>query len=238
MSNKSNYEVERCGIDLKVLADANITSKDNKALVIGILRSNLEVSYVSSITGEVHYKTIISVSRKSGEHDSIRIMIPESVLGENREKFARGVCVKVSGLFCSHLHKENGKKNRLMLYVLAEKLEIYPLEISQENNNIVYLKGIVNQPVFTKRSPVSGKKITEIFVRVNRGFYPKADYIPCVVWGRAAYEAEDIIEEGDQIVLAGRIQSRSYAEKGKGTNRVINEVSVFGIFDITKKLDK
>lgn len=106
MSNKSNYEVERCGIDFKVLADANITSEDNKALVIGILRSNLEVSYVSSITGEVHYKTSISVSRKSGEHDSIRIMIPERVLGENQEKFVRGVWVKVSGLFCSQAGKK------------------------------------------------------------------------------------------------------------------------------------
>lgn len=224
MPSENKYEGKRCGIDLSTLENANIISENNKSLVVGVLKSDLEISYISSRTEEVHYKTIISIARKSGEKDSVRIMIAESLIDGNREKLVRGMGIKVTGTLCSHLHKEFNK-NRLLLYILAQSIELVE-ESAPEQNNMVLIRGKVHRPPFAKRS-VGGKKITELFVSVKRND-SMFDYIPCVTWGRAAYQAEDL-EVGEEVLLAGRIQSRSYWEKGTETKRIIYEVSVFGI---------
>lgn len=233
MSNENNKKEQRYGIDPSVFEEVVTTNDDNKAFVVGVLKSNLEINYISSVMKEVYYRTIISVVRKSGEKDSIRVMIPRRLLLEDEGKFVRGVGVRVVGTFCSHLHKEEGDTSRLRLYVLAQNIEICSCETTPEQNNIVYLKGKVKKPPFVKRT-VAGKRITDLLVAVKRENHTKYDYIPCIMWGRSAYETEKL-RVGDQIELVGRIQSRSYWERGKETKRVIHEVSVFGIMDITKQ---
>lgn len=236
MPENESIEKRDLGIDLSVLGDG-LGIRNNIAFVVGTLKGNFDHNYTSSLTKESYYRAILSVSRKSGINDNIRIMVPEKLIYNQLDKFVRGVSVKVSGMFCSHLHTETGGKQRLRLYLLAESIELYPYEIPPEHNNVVYLAGEINKTPFKRKRQSSHKVITDIFVAAKRENHTKYDYIPCIAWGRAAYIAEELKVE-DRIALVGRIQSRMYNEWDEGTKREVYEISIFGILDISKKEEK
>lgn len=70
------------------------------------------------------------------------------------------------------------------------------------------------------------REISDLLIAVNR-YYGKSDYIPCICWGRNARYAAGF-EIGDEIVIRGRIQSRTYEKKISDTEfetRTAYEVS-------------
>ena len=72
-----------------------------------------------------------------------------------------------------------------------------------------------------------GRRICDILLAVNRP-YGKADYIPCIVWGKEAVLASRL-DVGSPVEVTGRIQSREYEKKLSETEtemRVAYEVSV------------
>lgn len=223
--------------DLNILEEAS--SPTNKALIIGKIRSNIfQYAYVTR-QGERFYKVIVSVLRKSKERDIITIVIPENLLKEHFTKPIRGKYIKAIGNFCSHLHKlENeGKKNWLELFVLAEQIDIYDSRPEYDFNNCVYLEGRVNKKPFSKK-PLFYMNITELFITVRRNDTKRLDYIPCITWGDLADEAKNL-QIGDMITVKGRIQSREYFEKTKdnpnvGVYREVHDVSVCEIIKVEK----
>lgn len=53
-----------------------------------------------------------------------------------------------------------------------------------------------------------GRTICDVMLAVNRP-YRRADYLPCILWGRTAQEAAEL-PVGTQLALTGRLQSREY----------------------------
>ena len=64
---------------------------------------------------------------------------------------------------------------------------------------------------------------------VDRAFkkdgQPEADFIPIVVWGKAAESVSKYTAKGKLIAVCGRIQTRNYEHKDKGTVYITEVVS-------------
>ena len=87
------------------------------------------------------------------------------------------------------------------------------------------LTGVVcKEPVY-RRTPL-GREICDVMLAVNRPYH-RADYIPCIFWGRTASEIA-ACSVGSAIGLTGRLQSREYVKmlESGSENRTAYEVSV------------
>ena len=87
------------------------------------------------------------------------------------------------------------------------------------------------------RQTTTGKSVASFRIACSRGRkdangHDLVDWIPVVVWdGRAEFVCK-YFQKGDMIILAGRVQSRTYTDKN-GSNRsvlelVANEVNFAG----------
>lgn len=87
------------------------------------------------------------------------------------------------------------------------------------------------------RQTTTGKSVASFRIACSRGRkdangHDLVDWIPVVVWdGRAEFVCK-YFQKGDMIILAGRVQSRTYTDKN-GSNRsvlelVANEVDFAG----------
>lgn len=87
------------------------------------------------------------------------------------------------------------------------------------------------------RQATTGKSVASFRIACSRGRkdangHDLVDWIPVVVWdGRAEFVCK-YFQKGDMIILAGRVQSRTYTDKN-GSNRsvlelVANEVDFAG----------
>lgn len=87
------------------------------------------------------------------------------------------------------------------------------------------------------RKTTTGKSVASFRIACSRGRkdangHDLVDWIPVVVWdGRAEFVCK-YFQKGDMIILAGRVQSRTYTDKN-GSNRsvlelVANEVDFAG----------
>ena len=91
--------------------------------------------------------------------------------------------------------------------------------------NEVFLCGtICREPVF-RRTPL-GREICDVMLAVNRPYH-RADYIPCIFWGRLAEDAASL-HTGTKLSLTGRMQSRTYVKilESGSEQRETYEVSV------------
>jgi single-stranded DNA-binding protein len=97
--------------------------------------------------------------------------------------------------------------------------------VEEGNENDVSINGyICKEPVYRK-TPL-GREIAEAMIAVNRK-YGKADYIPCLFWGRNARFLEKLAI-GDFLAVKGRLQSRIYVKNvgdGKLEQRTVYELS-------------
>lgn len=93
-----------------------------------------------------------------------------------------GDMIAVTGQIRSHNRRENGVR-RLMIFVFAAQVNVE----SGEAINDLDLTGILcREPVY-RRTPL-GREICDVMLAVPRAFH-RADYIPCILWGRLAQEA-------------------------------------------------
>ena len=92
---------------------------------------------------------------------------------------------------------------RLVISVLAETMTLCS---SAHDNRAELLGTICRAPVY-RRTPL-GREICDVMLAVNRP-YRRADYLPCILWGRTAQEAAEL-PVGTQLALTGRLQSREY----------------------------
>lgn len=192
----------------------------NKVVISGIIKSELEYSH--NVKWEEFYQTHVIVERLSGTKDSIPIIISKLLIkSEMMNTSLKGKFIEAEGQF-----RSLNRKGHLILFLFVTKVNICEKEeelTKAKDENSIYLDGyLCKPPVFRKRK--HGREITQLHIAVNRG-YGRSDYIPCIVWGRAARRAKEF-HVGNRIQLYGRIQSRKYFNKYLENPKEVYEVSV------------
>ncbi len=100
-------------------------------------------------------------------------------------------------------NNKSGVGSRLIITVLAREI----LPGTDASVNRLLLTGTLCKLPVLRRTPL-GREICDLILAVNRK-YGRADYIPCIAWGRLAREAA-CLQVGDRIRVEGRLQSRAY----------------------------
>ena len=146
------------------------------------------------------YRFPLEVERLSGAVDVLPVLVPEPVLWEM--DLSGGEMLAVSGQIRT-FNNRAGEGRKLVVSVYAEGLRA----CDGEPENHVELTGTVcKEPVY-RQTPL-GREICDVMLAVNRPYH-RADYIPCILWGKNANLARTC-RVGDSLHLTGRFQSRTY----------------------------
>ena len=163
------------------------------------------------------YRFPLEVERLSGAVDILPVIVPEDVLFAM--DLSGGEKLAISGQIRTYNNRER-EGRKLVISVYAEQL----VSCNDQPANMVELTGtICREPVF-RRTPL-GREICDVMLAVNR-HYHRADYIPCILWGRNA-DLGRFCQVGDILHLTGRFQSRGYIKVIDNTeyHRTAYEVS-------------
>lgn len=196
--------------------------KNNRVKITGIVQTELEHSH--DVKGERFYKTSVGVKRLSGEIDSIVVLVSEDIACPENSYVGQAVCVR--GSYRSFNKPVSENKSKLELFVFANSFELVDETENGDTNNSINLTGFICKPPIYRETP-KGRIITDVMLAVNRN-KRKTDYIPCVCWGTNAEKVKDY-ELGTEVMLTGRIQSRTYnkhIEEDIVESRVAYEISV------------
>lgn len=193
----------------------------NQVEIIGKIVSKMVFSH--KIYKRNFYVVNVLIKRSGTSEDIIPVMLSNKILDVTQNY--EGKCVRISGEFRSH-NQHEGNKNHLVLYVFVQELNFMDEEDDFINSNHIFLDGhICKPPVY--RNTSHGREITDLLIAVNRP-YGKSDYIPCICWGRNAWDSA-FLNVGDRIKVSGRIQSREYMKRisdAEQETRIAYEVSV------------
>lgn len=206
---------------------------NNKVYMIGKITKKPVFSHEAYSEG--FYIFYIEAQRKSGNVDTLPVVVSERLVDINRLDVDRTVVI--DGQIRSYnKHTDNEEHSHLILSVFAREIDVLEdVEIDPDVNNAVEIVGhLCKLPIY--RCTPKGREIADILVAVNRP-YGKSDYIPCIVWGRTA-KFVGHLPVGTHIEMTGRFQSRPYAKKiseDEIENRVAYEVSVGRVEIIEEK---
>ena len=192
-------------------------NQNNAVKISGEIVSDF--TYDHEMYGEGFYKVFVQVTRISGNLDTIPVMVSDRIIDVNKN--LTGEMVAIEGEFRSY-NKHLLGVNKLLLFVLCKKIEIVKYCMNEDE---VFLRGFICKNPIYRKTPFK-REISDLLIAVNR-YYGKSDYIPCICWGRNARYAAGF-EIGDEIVIRGRIQSRTYEKKISDTEsetRTAYEVS-------------
>lgn len=196
---------------------------NNKAYMIGKITKKPVFSH--EVYGEGFYIFHIEAPRKSGNVDTLPVVVSERLVDINRLDVDRTVVI--NGQIRSYNQHIDGTHSHLILSIFAREIDILEdVEIPLDTNNSIEIVGhLCKAPTY--RTTPQGREVCDIMMAVNRA-YGKSDYIPCIVWGRTA-KFVGHLPVGTHIEMTGRFQSRPYAKKiseDEIENRVAYEVSV------------
>ena len=187
----------------------------NQITLRGSLRALPEFSHENH--GKRFYRFFLEVPRLSGAVDTLPVIAEETIL--NTLDPSGGEMLTVTGQVRSHNLRDNGKRH-LSVFVFAASIAAE----DGEPINTVLLDAIVCREPTYRRTPL-GREICDVMLAVPRAFH-RADYLPCILWGRVAAEAAQCTV-GDRLIINGRLQSRIYTKlTDEGTQeRTTYEVS-------------
>lgn len=152
--------------------------------------------------GRRFLRFILEVPRLSGAVDVLPVIAEESLVGCMDP--TAGEMLTVTGQIRSHNQRCDGVR-RLMIYVFASSVEAE----DGEPLNDVFLEGPLCKDPIYRRTPL-GREICDVMLAVPRAFH-RADYLPCILWGRTAQEVSGCVTR-DRIRVIGRLQSRIYTK--------------------------
>lgn len=187
----------------------------NQITLRGTLHSLPEYSHENH--GRKFYKFFLQVPRLSGAVDILPVITEAGIL--DAVDLSAGEMLTVIGQVRSH-NIRTEERRHLMIFVFAASI----LAEDGEPINDVVLEGpICREPTY-RRTPL-GREICDVMLAVPRAFR-RADYLPCILWGRTAQEAS-LCHTRDRIRIYGRLQSRIYTKvTDKGTEeRTAYEIS-------------
>ena len=167
--------------------------------------------------GRRFFRFFLEVPRLSGTVDILPIITEERVL--NAFDLSGGEMLTITGQVRSHnVNSDTGR--HLLIFVFASGI----LAEDGDPINEVTLEGLICREPTYRRTPL-GREICDVMLAVPRAFR-RADYLPCILWGRTAQEASQC-HTRDKIRIQGRLQSRIYTkitEKG-AEERTAYEIS-------------
>lgn len=172
----------------------------NQITLRGSLVSLPEYSHENH--GKRFFRFLLEVPRLSGAIDTLNVITEETIL--NAVDLSGGSMLTVTGQVRSHNLRRDGKRH-LSVFVFATSIQ------AEEGDaiNTVELDAIVCREPTYRRTPL-GREICDVMLAVPRAFH-RADYLPCILWGRVAAEAAQC-SVGDQLIINGRLQSRIYTK--------------------------
>lgn len=172
----------------------------NQITLRGSLRELPEFSHENH--GKRFFRFYLEVQRLSGAVDTLPVIAEEAIL--NTVDLSGGYMLTVTGQVRSHNLREGGKR-RLSVFVFAATITAE----GGEPINTVQLDAVICREPTYRRTPL-GREICDVMLAVPRPFH-RADYLPCILWGRIAAEAAQC-SVGDQLIVDGRLQSRVYTK--------------------------
>lgn len=149
------------------------------------------------------YRFFLEVPRLSGISDILPVIAEKNML--DAVDLSDGSMLTVSGQIRSHNIRTEGKRH-LLIFVFAASIVCE----NGEPANECLLSGPVCREPHYRRTPL-GREICDIMLAVPRSFR-RADYLPCILWGRTAQEAA-CCHTRDLVQICGRLQSRVYTKQ-------------------------
>ncbi len=167
--------------------------------------------------GRLFYRFELDVPRLSGTVDRLPVIAEASLL--EQLDLSGGDMIGVTGQVRSHNLRSDGSR-RLLIFVFASELSA---EEGDPVNHVLLEGPLCREPTY-RRTPL-GREICDTMLAVPRAFH-RADYIPCILWGRTAQEVAGC-HARDRIRVCGRLQSRRYTKVTDAgpVERVAYEVS-------------
>lgn len=194
----------------------------NQIVLTGALGGSPQYSH--SNHGRRFFSFPLEVVRLSGAVDRLQILASEELLRQTAADEGDGL--HITGQIRSFNNRLNtGRK--LIISVLAETMEV----TDAPHDNRVTLHGTLCKEPIYRRTPL-GREICDIMLAVNRP-YRRADYLPCILWGRCAQQAA-VMHVGATLTLTGRLQSRNYMKLLDG---IPEERTAYEISAITAAFD-
>ena len=172
----------------------------NQVTLRGSLSALPEYSHENH--GRRFFRFLLEVPRLSGTVDILPVIAEDRILDALDP--SGGEMLTVTGSLRSHNLTEETKR-RLLIFVFADSVTAE----DGEPINEVTLEGTVCREPSYRRTPL-GREICDIMLAVPRAFR-RADYLPCILWGRTARETS-LLHTRDRIRILGRFQSRLYTK--------------------------
>lgn len=186
-----------------------------------------EIVFSHEHYGRYYYKFMLTVIRKSGAVDMFPIVIEDSIVRDNDYN---GKEVVVTGAIRSMDTSKNPNKHHNVNYIAADEVEILEEQVPEGDiNEVGFIARSCTREPYVKFTPVTHKKVLNLFVAIPRDFSERADFIRCTLWGKGADLAVDV-KRSDYIKVTGRLMSRDVYVNGEETESVY-EISV-------KKMEK
>ena len=152
--------------------------------------------------GKRFFRFFLSVPRLSGNVDILPVIAGEYIL--NKIDLSGGALLTVTGQIRSHNIRTDGIRH-LMIFVFATNITA---EDGEPLNEAILEGPLCKDPTY-RRTPL-GREICDIMLAVPRAFQ-RADYLPCILWGRTAQEVS-ACQTRDWVRVCGRLQSRIYTK--------------------------
>ncbi len=187
----------------------------NQITLRGSLASLPEFSHENH--GKRFFRFFLMVPRLSGAVDTLPVIAEEAIL--DTLDLSAGEMLTVTGQVRSHNVRLEGRRH-LLIFVFASTLVC---EDGEPINDVILEGPICREPTY-RRTPL-GREICDVMLAVPRAF-KRADYLPCILWGRTAQEASQC-HTRDTIRILGRLQSRTYTKVTENgpEERVAYEIS-------------
>lgn len=187
----------------------------NQITLRGTLASMPQFSHENH--GRRFFRFFLEVPRLSGTVDTLPVIVQEEILlGTD---LSDGELLTVAGQIRSHNVRSDGKRH-LLIFVFANAILC---ENGEPINDVVLEGTICREPTY-RRTPL-GREICDVMLAIPRAFR-RADYLPCILWGRTALEASRC-HTRDILQIRGRLQSRIYtkATENGSEERTAYEIS-------------
>ncbi len=172
----------------------------NHILLRGSLKELPQFSHENH--GRRFFRFLLEVPRLSGTVDTLPVVAEEAVL--NSFDLSGGGMLTISGQIRSYNVRTGGRRH-LMIFVFARSIVC---EDGEPLNEVILEGPLCREPTY-RRTPL-GREICDVMLAVPRAFR-RADYLPCILWGRTALEASRC-HTSDRLLICGRLQSRVYTK--------------------------
>jgi len=173
---------------------------ENQITIRGSLQQLPQFSHENH--GKRFFRFILEVPRLSGTVDLLPVVAEESIL-HSLDPTA-GEMLTVYGQVRTHNIRE-GSARKLLIFVFAAAIVC---EDGEPINDVIIEGPLCREPTY-RRTPL-GREICDAMLAVPRAF-KRADYLPCILWGRTALEVSDC-HTRDRVRIIGRLQSRIYTK--------------------------